>query len=52
MPNFKPNQIGMHLLSSERRSYGEETFEGETLDVSPFGVWFDGRGHKAGQNQS
>jgi len=46
MPKLKPNPIGSIYCPATGNPMKKETFEGETLDVSPKGVWFDGRGHK------
>ena len=46
MSKLKPNPIGSIYCPASGDPMKKETFEGETLDVSPFGVWFDGRGHK------
>ncbi len=46
VPNVKPNPIGHIDCPASGVPMKKETFDGETLDVSPSGVWFDGRGHK------
>lgn len=46
MSKMIPNPIGHINCPVSQLPMDKETFDGETIDVSPQGIWFDGRGHK------